>query len=219
MAIPQQLTPDQQDVVNARARTTLVIAPAGSGKTEVLIRRIERLLDESPAESFRLLAVTFTVKAADELKSRLSRSVGEEAWRVDANTIHGFALDWLQRSGQPVGISSDVVVYAQSRDCVDLLRRFLDSVEESHFEDRTLLDILEQINNLRTRLVKPSEAPNQSFIGSVVSSSRTLRSISDRPRQRGGDRFSRYACETPRTLRGRPSGSQENPTDLPPDSG
>ena len=166
MAIPQQLTPDQQDVVNARTRATLVIAPAGSGKTEVLIRRIERLLDESPGESFRLLAGTFTVKAADELKSRLSRSVGEESWRVDANTIHGFALDWLQRSGQPVGISPDVVVYAQSRDCVDLLRRFLDSVEESHFDDRTLLDILGQINDLRTRLVKPSEAPNQSFSGS-----------------------------------------------------
>ena len=85
---------------------------------------------------------------------------------MDANTIHGFALDWLQRSGQPVGISADVVVYAQSRDCVDLLRRLLDSVEESHFDDRTLLKILEQINDLRTRLVKPSEAPNQSFSGS-----------------------------------------------------
>ena len=124
------------------------------------------MLDESPGDSFRLLAVTFTVKAADELKSRVSRSVGEEAWRVDANTIHGFALDWLQRSGQPVGISPDVVVYAQSRDCVDLLRRFLDSVEESHFDDRTPLDILEQINDLRTSLVKPSEAPNQLFNGS-----------------------------------------------------
>ena len=73
---------------------------------------------------------------------------------MDANTIHGFALDWLQRSGQPVGISPDVVVYAQSRDCVDLLRRFLDSVEESHFEDRTLLEILEQINDLRIQSCK-----------------------------------------------------------------
>ena len=167
MAIPQRLTPDQQDVVNSRARTSLVIAPAGSGKTEVLIRRIERLLGESPGQSFRLLAVTFTVKAAEELKSRVSRSVGEEAWRVDANTIHGFALDWLQRSGQAVGVSPDVVVYAQSRDCVELLRRFFASVEESHIDDRTLLDILEQINDLRTNLVRPSETPNQSFNGSL----------------------------------------------------
>ena len=166
MAIPQRLTPDQQDAVNARARTSLVIAPAGSGKTEVLIRRIERLLDESPGESFRLLAVTFTVKASEELKSRVSRSVGDEAWRVDANTIHGFALDWLQRSGQAVGVSPDVIVYAEGRDCVDLLRRFLDSVEESGIDDRTLLDILKQINDLRTDLVKPSEAPNQLFSGS-----------------------------------------------------
>ena len=166
MTISKQLTPDQRDVVNARAQSALVIAPAGSGKTEVLIRRVERLLDESPGQSFRLLAVTFTVKAADELKGRLSQSVGEEAWRVDANTIHGFALDWLQRSGQPVGISPDVVVYAQTRDCVDLLRRFLDSVEESHFDDRTLNQILAEINDLRTRLVMPSEAPNHVLAGS-----------------------------------------------------
>ena len=167
MVIPQRLTSNQQDVVNARAQTSLVIAPAGSGKTEVLIRRIERLLDESPGESFRLLAVTFTVKAAEELRSRVSRSIGGEAWRVDANTIHGFALDWLQRSGQAVGISPDVVVYAEGRDCVDLLRRFFDSVEESHIDDRILLNILERINSLRTDLVKPSEAPNQSFRGSM----------------------------------------------------
>ena len=167
MAIPQRLTPDQRSAVNARARTSLLIAPAGSGKTEVLIRRIERLLDESAGESFRLLAVTFTVKAAEELKGRVLRSVGEEAWRVDANTIHGFALDWLQRSGQAVGVSPDVVVYAQSRDCVDLLRRFFDSVDESHIDDRTLLHILERINDLRTNLVKPSEAPHQSFNGSL----------------------------------------------------
>ena len=76
MVIPQRLTEDQQAVVNAQGRICLAIAPAGSGKTEVLIRRIERLLDESPGESFRLLAVTFTLKAAEELKTRVSRSIG-----------------------------------------------------------------------------------------------------------------------------------------------
>ena len=166
MVIPQRLTPDQQDVVNARAQRSLVIAPAGSGKTEVLIRRIERLLNESAGESFRLLAVTFTVKAAEELKSRVSVSIGEEAWRVDANTIHGFAFDWLQRSGQAVGVSPDVVVYAQGRDCADLLRRFLDSVEESHVDEQTLFEILGKINELRTNLIKPREAPPESFRGS-----------------------------------------------------
>ena len=166
MVIPRRLTEDQQVVVNTPARVCLAIAPAGSGKTEVLIRRIERLLDESPGESFRLLAVTFTLKAAEELKARVARSIGEEAWRVDANTIHGFAHDWLQRSGQAVGVSPDVVVYAEGRDRVDLLRRFLNSVEEAHLDDSTLVDILGRIDDLRTSLVKPEGAPDTSFSGS-----------------------------------------------------
>ena len=166
MVIPQRLTEDQQAVVNAQGRICLAIAPAGSGKTEVLIRRIERLLDESPGESFRLLAVTFTLKAAEELKTRVSRSIGEEAWRVDANTIHAFAHDWLQRSGQAVGVPPDVVVYAEGRDRVALLRRFLDSVDETHLDDRTLLDMLGRIDDLRTDLVKPEDAPDESIRGS-----------------------------------------------------
>ena len=166
MVIPQRLTEDQMAVVNTQGRVCLAIAPAGSGKTEVLIRRIERLLDESPAESFRLLAVTFTLKAAEELQTRVSRSIGEEAWRVDANTIHAFAHDWLQRSGQAVGVPPDVVVYADGRDRVALLRRFLDSVDETHLDDRSLLDILARIDDLRTDLVKPEDAPDEPFSGS-----------------------------------------------------
>ncbi len=158
-----QLTLQQREVVDSDKRKCLVIAPAGSGKTEVLIRRIERILNESQGESFRLLAVTFTLKAADELKARLSRSVGEEVWRVDANTIHGFALDWLQRAGQAVGVSPDVVVYAEDRDRIDLLRRFLDSIGESHLGDQALMAILRRIDDLRTSLSKPTEAPRETF--------------------------------------------------------
>ena len=163
MAATPQLTSDQLAVVNSRAPTCLAIAPAGSGKTEVLTRRIERLLNESPGESFRLLAVTFTLKAAEELTARVTRSIGEEAWRVDADTIHGFALDWLHRAGRAVGVSPDVVVYAHDRDRAEILRRFLDSVEESHLDERTLLDILHRIDSLRTDLVRPLEAPPESF--------------------------------------------------------
>ena len=162
MSEPRRLTPNQMEAVNLTARQCLVIAPAGSGKTEVLIRRIERLLNESRGESFRLLAVTFTVKAADELKARVARSIGEEAWRVDADTIHGFALGWLQRAGRAVGISPNVVVYAHDGDRADLLRRFLNSIEEpSDVDEGTLLKILARIDFLRTSLVKPADAPNE----------------------------------------------------------
>ena len=161
MSEPPRLTPNQMEAVNLTAPQCLVIAPAGSGKTEVLIRRIERLLNASRGESFRLLAVTFTVKTADELKARVARSIGEEAWRVDADTIHGFALDWLQRAGRAVGISPDVVVYAHDSDRANLLRRFLDSVEESRVDEKTLFKILNRIDDLRIKLVKPADAPNE----------------------------------------------------------
>ena len=219
MAVPTRMTDDQQVVVNNQARVCLCLAPAGSGKTEVLIRRIERLLDESPGESFRLLAVTFTLKAAEELKTRVSGSIGEEAWRVDANTIHGFALDWLQRSGQVVGVSPDVVVYAERRDRVDLLRRFLDSVGESHLDEGTLLQILDRIDDLRTGLVKPVDAPDESFSGLSFRLRELYTAYLTGLDNAGGIDFPGDAHEVARPLRGRPRGAQEDAADLPASAG
>lgn len=126
--IPQSLTPDQEDAISAPEREVLVIAPAGSGKTEVLIQRVIRTLQQSAGKSFRLLAVTFTVKAAEELKKRTSQTIADELWRVDANTIHGFALDWLRRYGREVGVRHDVVVISDDLDRVTVLAEYLRSV-------------------------------------------------------------------------------------------
>lgn len=126
--IPQSLTPDQEDAISAPEREVLVIAPAGSGKTEVLIQRVIRTLRQSAGKSFRLLAVTFTVKAAEELKKRANQTIADELWRVDANTIHGFALDWLRRYGREVGVRHDVVVISDDLDRVTVLAEYLRSV-------------------------------------------------------------------------------------------
>ena len=68
--IPRSFTPDQEHAISAATREVLVVAPAGSGKTEVLIQRVIRILENSTGDAFRLLVVTFTVKAAEELKQR-----------------------------------------------------------------------------------------------------------------------------------------------------
>ncbi|MDD9991559.1 MAG: UvrD-helicase domain-containing protein, partial [Rhodospirillales bacterium] len=106
----------------------LVVAPAGSGKTEVLIRRVIRTLESSAGESFRLLVVTFTVKAAEELRRRARDAVADELWRIDADTIHGFALDWLRRYGKEVGVGPDVVVLSDDIDRAAVVRTYLQSV-------------------------------------------------------------------------------------------
>ncbi len=125
---PQSFTTDQQRAISAREREVLVLATAGSGKTEVLIQRVIRSLESSAGQSFRLLVVTFTVKAAEELRRRIQEAIAEELWRVDANTIHGFALDWLRRYGQEVRIYPDVVVFDDDTDRMLILAEYLRSI-------------------------------------------------------------------------------------------
>ncbi len=125
---PQSLTPDQELAISAQEREVLVIAPAGSGKTEVLIQRAIRILEQSAGKSFRLLAVTFTVKAAEELQKRAGQLVADELWRVDANTIYWFAYDWLRRYGREIGVSPDVVVLSDDLDRVTVVAEYLRSI-------------------------------------------------------------------------------------------
>lgn len=125
---PRSFTPDQEHAISAPDREVLLVAPAGSGKTEVLIQRVIRTLEHSAGEAFRLLVVTFTVKAAEELKQRARESIAEELWRVDADTIHGFALDWLKRYGKEIGIGPDVVVLSDDTDRAKLISEYLLSI-------------------------------------------------------------------------------------------
>lgn len=125
---PQSFTPDQERAISAQEREVLVIAPAGSGKTEVLTQRVIRILKQSAGDSFRLLVLAFTMKAVQELRERTSQSVADEFWRVDVNTIHGFALDWLRRYGREIGVSHDVVVLSDDTDRVTIVADYLRSI-------------------------------------------------------------------------------------------
>ena len=152
---PRSFTPDQQRAISATNREVLVVAPAGSGKTEVLIQRVVRTLEHSTGEAFRLLVVTFTVKAAEELKQRARESIADELWRVDADTIHGFALDWLKRYGRAVGVGPDVVVLSDDIDRVAIIAEYLRSIGLGDDIDgdggTSVRDLLVAIDTHRTR--------------------------------------------------------------------
>lgn len=166
MTEPSQLTPYQIAAIEKDAPRLLLVASAGSGKTEVLTRRVIRSLEASPGETSRILAVTFTVRAAQELQRRIRANVASEAWRVDADTVHGFALDWLMRFGQAVNVYPDTIVYSEDTDRLDLLHTFLTSLGESSGHD--LRPILKAIDDHRLDVAAGLPAlPVGAAVGSV----------------------------------------------------
>ena len=112
------------DVQSAAVRQTdgpvLIFAGAGSGKTRVLTHRIAYLLGEMRVAPDRILAVTFTNKAAGEMKSRLQNMVGAVARDLWVGTFHAMCVRILRRDGSRIGIAPTFAVIddADQRRCV-----------------------------------------------------------------------------------------------------
>ena len=111
------LTRDQQRAVELGDGSHLITAPPGSGKTEVLVQRVIHLLEQSPDELFRILALTYTRKASEELKERVQQMIPErDRWRINATTFHSFALEILQNYGKAVGLKAPFTVISDIED-------------------------------------------------------------------------------------------------------
>jgi DNA helicase-2/ATP-dependent DNA helicase PcrA len=129
------LSPEQQAAVDTDAEALVVVASAGSGKTEVVARRIQRLLLADPEGSGRVLALTYTVKAAGELRARLDSRLGSLARRVDSETLHGFAHSLLRTHGTRIGLPLEPELLARDEDRVELFRSWLGDRGEAEPED------------------------------------------------------------------------------------
>ncbi len=105
------LNEQQQDAVKHFLGPALVIAGAGSGKTKTVVHRVAYLLAEREVYPSEVLAVTFTNKAAAEMKERLQAMVGAAAKDLWVSTFHSAALRVLRRYGERVGLKSGFVVY------------------------------------------------------------------------------------------------------------
>src|SRR5690349_4701850 len=95
----------QQEIVAHNEGALLVIAGPGSGKTRVLTERVRRLVTEVKG-NFRVLALTFTNKAANEMRERLG-NLPQLNSRTFIGTLHGFCLDLLMDRGKPLGITAE----------------------------------------------------------------------------------------------------------------
>ena len=110
----------------------LLLAGPGSGKTRVLTCRIARLLELSAGQNFRVLALTFTNKAAKEMKERLEKYVPDQQERVFLGTFHSFCADILRQHGTHLGIKPDFSIFSLESDLLELLREAIDAEPVLH---------------------------------------------------------------------------------------
>lgn len=117
----------QRQAVDQGTNALLVLAGPGSGKTRVLTTRIAGLLTGSPDEAFRVLALTFTNRAADEMRERIEVIAPEAEERLFIGTFHAFAADVLRQHGQHLGLKTDFRIYSTNEDRNEIARRAIAS--------------------------------------------------------------------------------------------
>jgi DNA helicase-2/ATP-dependent DNA helicase PcrA len=163
-ADPQLLTglnPEQRAAVLATEGPVLILAGAGSGKTRVIIHRIAHLVLERGIPSDRILAVTFTNKAAGEMKARAEALLGGKALGSWISTFHSFCVRLLRREAAAAGLPADFVIYDED-DQLQTVRealKGLDLSEKLHPPRRVLSRISARKNSGRER----EEAEDDSF--------------------------------------------------------
>src|ERR1044072_7181655 len=109
-----KLNPEQREAVLHRDGPLLILAGAGSGKTRVITYRISYLIGDGHAKPDEVLAVTFTNKAAQEMRERVEALIGDGGSGVWLSTFHSLCARLLRREAPKIGLSRDFVIYDSS---------------------------------------------------------------------------------------------------------
>lgn len=154
------LNPQQLAAVVHFGSPSLVVAGAGSGKTRVLTRRIAYLLAERNVAPYEVLAITFTNKAAGEMKERVAELVGDRARSMWVSTFHSACVRILRKEAQLLGYSNSFTIYDQSDSLrlITLVMRDL-NLDTKRYAPRAVQSI---ISSAKNELMGPADFLNQS---------------------------------------------------------
>jgi DNA helicase-2/ATP-dependent DNA helicase PcrA len=125
-----RLNPAQREAVLHFEGPILVLAGAGSGKTRVLTTRIARLIEHHGVDPSHILAVTFTNKAAGEMRERIAKLIGEMPTGMWVGTFHAIGARMLRREAQLVGRTASFTIYDED-DSLAAVRRIMERLKIS----------------------------------------------------------------------------------------
>lgn len=144
----RELSDEQRAVVETQDQYVVVVASAGSGKTEVVAQRVERLLGESELD-FKIVALSYTRRAAAELRNRFAQRLGDTRRRIETDTLHGFAQRLLLQYGTWIGLPADPTIVTDDADRIDLLQAWRADAGLEPLEDAQVQ--LQEIDLCRAR--------------------------------------------------------------------
>src|SRR5690554_1991011 len=153
------LNPEQAEGVQHTEGPLLILAGAGSGKTRVLTHRIAYLIDQGKAYPSQILAITFTNKAAKEMKERVSKLVGPESGSMWVSTFHSMCVRILRRDIEKIGYDRNFVIY----DTIDQKSVFNECLKELNINDKQfpIPSVSKAISEAKDKLLSPEEFISQ----------------------------------------------------------
>ena len=158
MDLLSSLNPAQQEAVRRTDGPLLILAGAGSGKTRVIAHRIAWLVSERIAYPDQIMAVTFTNKAAAEMRERVERLLGTDCRAMWISTFHALCARLLRREAHHIGLSRDFTIY-DSADQQSVIKQLL---KEYHLADETYQPrmVLGRISSAKNRMEGPESFEN-----------------------------------------------------------
>jgi DNA helicase-2/ATP-dependent DNA helicase PcrA len=163
MALLDHLNPRQQEAVLAVEGPVLVLAGAGTGKTRVITYRVAHLIEQG-TPPHAILAVTFTNKAADEMKERIAallRSSGRDSSEVWVSTFHSFCARLLRREAPLLGLPRDFAIY----DDDDQISAVKLALRELGYDDKTYTprSLRERISHAKNHGITSGQMASEAF--------------------------------------------------------